>query len=162
MTVNDGSHTGQTFRKNNTGDYISIEDTTPRTMRDGASYTFFGLSQLATVQYVETGKTDSAGNTYKVQISNAVDDTGRSKAYGLDVMDTEALKVTTATAASVEENHLPVQNDDILFTNSLNDVSPTGVVLRFAPYIIMAGVAVVLLVIMSRRRRDTQDKSNSI
>ena len=47
-------------------------------------------------------------------------------------------------------------------TNTIDTISPTGVTLRFGPYVLMAGAAVVLLVIMARRRKDTEDKSNSI
>ena len=42
------------------------------------------------------------------------------------------------------------------FTNTLNEVSPTNVVMRFAPYLFILGAAIVLLVLM-RRRKASQD-----
>ena len=46
------------------------------------------------------------------------------------------------------------QSIDII--NTLLLISPTGVVLRFAPYVIMLGAAFVLIILGKRRREDEE------
>ena len=44
------------------------------------------------------------------------------------------------------------------FTNTLNDVSPTNVVTRYAPFLFILAAAIVLLVVMRRRKSsDSED-----
>lgn len=62
-------------------------------------------------------------------------------------------KSTTAATASTEtltNNAI----DTTIVTNSLDAVSPTNVVLRFAPFIIMAAFALVLFFVLRRQRDD--------
>ena len=72
-----------------------------------------------------------------------------------DYQSTKATITTTANADS-----------DIAYkvdtTNTLLAISPTGVVLRFAPFILMALAAVGLWIVMVRRRRDDRNDNNAI
>ena len=42
----------------------------------------------------------------------------------------------------------------IEFTNKLNSISPTGVVLRFGPYLLMLGAGAALFFLAMRRRKN--------
>ncbi len=59
-----------------------------------------------------------------------------------------------ATTANVTGNKY--QSNEVTFTNNLDAVSPTGVVLRVAPYVLMLAAGIVLLV-LSRKRKKTVD-----
>ncbi len=48
------------------------------------------------------------------------------------------------------------EKDDVVVTNKLNSVSPTNVVMRYAPYLFILGAGILLLV-MSRRRRSEEE-----
>ena len=77
-------------------------------------------------------------DTYKV--SGAYD--GEIKAGEATGVEAEALSADAAATAA--------------FTNTLDAVSPTGVILRFAPYALMLGAGVAFLMI-SRRRRSEEE-----
>ena len=55
---------------------------------------------------------------------------------------------------------VPVDKDTktaITFNNNLTEVSPTGVVLRFAPYVLMLAAGIALLIISKKRRTTTKE-----
>lgn|GEM_PF-1881878 len=53
-------------------------------------------------------------------------------------------------------NAMGKQDNAIVFTNLLNNISPTGVVLRVAPYAIILSMGVALLLISRRRRTEKE------
>lgn len=139
-------------------------------LKDSETYYIYGLNPKATVSYTETNDTE---DIYKVSITdkdnsavNSVTtiETGKNGTQTTGTLTVTDYNTTNSSTTdgklnfTVEANN----NSEIKFTNNLEQVSPTGVVLRFGPYLIMAAAAVVLLVMASRRRKDTQDKSNSI
>ena len=96
-------------------------------------YYIAGLRNNDTVAYTETNNTNE---TYNVTV------TGESTATSVAPNGSHAMSSKTAPNAT-----------DITFTNSHNSVSPTGVVMRFGPYIGM--VLIAGLLIMLRKRTKT-------
>jgi hypothetical protein len=115
----------------------------------------WGLSPFATINYTETNDTDSkyqvkVGETagaadIQAEVEKAKNETLAAWAAAQNITTGYAIG-TTATLNTV--------TDAVYYTNTLNDISPTGVVLRFAPYIFIAAAAVLLLVFARRRRED--------
>lgn len=126
-------------------------------MSNGSTLKIWGLSPFATVNYTETNDTDSK---YDVTVGTAAD--------GKDLKDEKAVAKNSTVAAWTEPQNvatgyaigttatLSQAADAVYFTNTLNEISPTGVALRFAPYLLMMGAAALLVVLFVRRRR-TED-----
>ena len=123
-------------------------------------YFLRGLNAKATVTYTET---NDAEETYKVKIED------NTPAVVNSVNDVEVVKTGTATtgaAANITDygteykafgdsvTEQAVKN--ITYTNTLDTVSPTGVALRFAPYLFMLAAA-AMFVVLSRRQREQEN-----
>ena len=104
-------------------------------------------------------KNDVAGTTYSVTATggtteqttplNVVPNTKASETTGWTTVT--AMKQTENTNAAADENV------NVIFTNSLALISPTGVVMRVAPYVLILAAGITLLLI-SRRRKAAEEE----
>lgn len=108
------------------------------TVRNGSQIAIKGIPTGATVSIVETNNTV---DSYKVKAG---------KTAGADDLLAEKI-VNPKTAAGAVNVTLDTKSE-VHFTNTLETISPTGVMIRFAPFaiILLAGVA---LFVIARRRR---------
>ena len=126
----------------------------------------YGLNPKATVTYAEKNNTADVYNlTVKDSKDNFVNDPDEVKLEkraieGNAVLSTKALTVSNYDAdnstTSVKAVIAASDNKAISFTNDLSEISPTNVVMRFAPYLFILGGAMMLLV-ASRRRKSDQE-----
>lgn len=138
------------------------------TLSDGDVAKFIGLNPWAAVMYTETNNTESE---YTVTVKN-----GTSSA-NTDVTPTGTAAISgTQAAAEKGETVIAYGNTGLQvtdyaaytakgaysnahmteYTNDLAAISPTNVVMRFAPYLFILGGAMMLLV-ASRRRKSDQE-----
>ncbi len=129
-------------------------------LADGGTLEIKGLNPHATVGYVETNDTTEK---YKVTIdgksANLVPEA--EVASGL----TATLAVGAVSAYDTANSNSSVATDaaatnysEVKFTNNLASVSPTGVVLRYSPFILLLACAGALIIFASRtraRRKET-------
>lgn len=122
----------------------------------------YGLPGNATVAVSETNDT---ADSYTLVISN--DKPGAVKTYSEAIaasasaaMTDNAVAVSNYTAAVVASVAASTQQyGAIQFANSLDAVSPTGLVIRFAPYVVMFGVA--MFFVFASKRKDEENVQTS-
>lgn len=105
------------------------------TLADGESYYIAGLRKNDTVAYTETNNTQ---DVYSVTISK---NGTPSAAQNVQPTGTKAMDSTVAPDAT-----------NVVFENNHGSVSPTGVIMRFGPYIGMVLIA-ALLILMRKRAK---------
>ena len=141
----------------------SSEASLNTTLKNGEVLYIRGLSPRAKIGYTE--KNDTA-DTYKVTIEGRKGTTGNCDtlvaeqnvaADGTAALSSGSITdyETANSAATVATEGELTNYRDVEYTNNLATVSPTGIVLRFAPFIIIAGLGIVLFVLARRTRRKT-------
>lgn len=121
-------------------------------VKNGDTFTFVGLPAGTTFQIAE--KNDTV-DSYKVTI---LDDT--MDAYmkgtatdGILIASGSDTGLTTAAALG-NLNGSAYESEDIKITNKLDAISPTGYVIRFAPYVIILVIGVFLMVAAKRQYKN--------
>ena len=65
-------------------------------------------------------------------------------------------KVYATAADAITIGPANSKTNTLVVTNTLDEVSPTGVIVRYAPYIIMLGAAVALVVLVNKSKRHNE------
>ncbi len=124
---------------------------------NGQSVTFTGIPAGTTVTINEYN--DVLGTVYTTTTSGGTtNETGgvtlnwstwTSAATGWDAV--------TALEETANANAAASDNVTVTFTNTLLTISPTGVALRVAPYVLMLGAGIFLLVLTKRRKNKEEE-----
>jgi len=147
--------TNNTLAYNTSAENGITSDTVSFKIKSGESFYIRGLSPHATVNYTEKNDTalpytatakDSANSTVNADKTLNQGDTYTVYASPMKVTD-----YTTNTTEGVLTGA-----GDVTVTNAQTTFSPTGVVLRFAPYILMLGAA-MFFVVLARRQREQEN-----
>ena len=138
-------------------------------LKHGDVFYIRGLAPKALIGIIESNNTS---DTYKVTVDGR---DGSSSSWSNLVAVTDAAPGNTVeltqgaitdyaeenSASSVAHEGVLTNYREIRFTNDLASVSPTGIVLRFAPFALLFGFAIVFLMV-SRRTKAAKKETSSI
>lgn len=125
----------------------SFAATNPKIGHNG-SVVYTGIPMGTSVTIVE--QNDVAGTTYAVTTTGADTNIETAEAVTSGNSTTGTIAVNAQTAGSEADKTVAVTND-------MKIISPTGVVLRVAPYILMLAAGIALLVIGLKRRSSKEE-----
>ena len=119
------------------------------TVDNGSSISFIGVPEGATVSLVETNNTP---DSYKVKAEATVGSTASTPLAEAIV----AASATTGTFTALTMS----STTTIDLTNTLDTISPTGFITRFAPYVLLL-VGGILLIVLGRKAVNSTKKKNA-
>ena len=136
-------------------------------VKDGVAITYAGIPAGVDVDVYETN--DMTGTTYMV--STVVNGGGPVKdgsvswgnapssaeSQAATKEDYQSTKVTVDTAKYTSTDAGTTAKQTVAITNTLLQISPTGVVVRVAPYVIIMAAGIALLLIGRRRKHTAKD-----
>lgn len=170
-SIPDGQDRGSRIAADNntvTWNYVDDTHAFPATisLKHNEALVIRGLCPQATINYTENNNTSE---TYKVRADYLKDNTDlneqdrvfqteRDIAAGgtLALSDTPKNVSNYATVNSDSDvTNVPTRSDYryVQYTNKIEAISPTGIILRFIPFVVLAGFAGLLLVLAGKTKR---------
>lgn len=117
---------GEQYATSNSNVVLTSKETTTVELGNGESITVYGLSANDTYTIVET---DYSSDGYVTTIAGA-----------------DTINGLTATGNMAEKD------DSVVYTNTKNVTTPTGIITNVLPYVLMVAVAAALVVVFLRKR----------
>ncbi len=122
------------------------------TIANGGTAVYTGIPVGTTVTVKE--KNDVIGTTYTSAGAITTKETNDTDAASTPI--TYNQDSDTATIGSTSANNAATGNKTVAFTNTFELISPTGVVVRVAPYALLLGCGIALLMVTRRRRAEDE------
>lgn len=132
----------------------AIAGTWNPTIADDATVTYVGIPTGTTITIKETNNVIGASYT---SASEGADTDASGKIINYNDESNTATVNCNATALTIAtENHTGTDKQ-VKFTNTLLQISPTGVTLRVAPYILMLAAGIFLFILAHKHRKANEE-----
>lgn len=117
-------------------------------LKDGASFVIYGLPKNATgSSTVTVSEENNTVDMYTYQTSG----------FDADKTTDTSFDDTTNASDSLVKANIQDDVDDLEFTNKLENISPTGVILRVAPYAMILCAGILLLMLGRKMKKATEN-----
>lgn len=128
----------------------AIDGTWNPRIADGGEISYVGIPCGTTVTINETN--DVTGVTYSSESTGADTNAAVKNIFTSEVSNNAVINCGATACAAARENH-----NNVVFTNTLLQISPTGIALRFTPFAIMLTAGVFFVVLAKKSRREDED-----
>lgn len=140
------------------GDVTTTPASSALKFQDGDGILITGLpvsTKINVQEYNDTFDVYTASAKDEATATLNLDNTSTTPTTDAEAVVFENTKI--AKLHAVKDVDYTTSKDIVAFTNNIETVSPTGVVMRIAPYAIMLGFGIALLLVI-RRRRDEEEE----
>ena len=130
-------------------------------LADGATVSIIGIPVGTTVTIDEYNNVSGAYYTVTTTGGSTNESTGKNVADSTWASATTGwTTVTSVIAAKSSGNDMSSDSafNTVKFINTLTEISPTGVVMRIAPYVLMLGAGVALFIVFAVKRRKNDEE----
>lgn len=137
------------------GDISAMDINDGMAIAHTGSITFTGIPHGTTLTIDE--QNNVLGTTYTVTTDGGTTNESTGKNVVPNAWASAVAEWTTVTAVLSTKTSGDMSNNDdvtVTFTNTLTNISPTGVTLRYAPYLAMMGAGVVALPLTLRKKEE--------
>lgn len=133
----------------------ALNNTSTLKLTKDGSVTFYGIPAGVTATVQENN------DTYDVYSASAVITAATAQTYTANQVQAGAsATIITGLDNATTTDEVGTADTTVAWTNEINIVSPTGVVIRIAPYALMLAAGVTLFIILAVRRRKTKENND--
>ena len=132
---------------------IGGQNWTP-TIADGATVSYVGIPCGTTVTVYETN--DVTGVSYNSVSTNADTNAAAKTIDTNETSNTATINCGATALTAATDNH--TGTGALTFTNTLIQISPTGIALRYAPYLLILVGGIALLLVAKKHKKHNTDE----
>ena len=146
---------GKSFSAGKTGSIADTSSTSLSTvLKHGESYYIKGLSPKATIAYQETNDTTDLYTVTVAGKNGALTVNADDTAKTYDVAAADVSTYTSNSATSVAVLGASTTMSEVTYTNALEDVSPTGLAIRYGLFFFLLATAGLLIAVNRRSKEE--------
>ena len=120
----------------------------------GGKVSYVGIPTGTTVAIYETNPV--TGVTYKSESTGADADAAEKDIAKNENSNTATINCNATALTKAAENHTEAASKQIKFTNTLKQISPTGIIIRSAPYLLLFAVGAVLFILIRHGKKNAK------
>ena len=115
--------------------------------------TYVGIPTGTTITIKETN--DVTGVTYESKSTGADTDAAAKETLPGEDSNVATVNCNATALSAANENHTGTSNQ-VKFTNTLKQISPTGIIIRSAPYLLLFAVGAVLFILIRHGKKNAK------